>query len=231
MKRTLFFQRPFPVTFYNATIILLVINVVIFLLRYVAPNFQEAYINLGENLSGNGQNYFALVPDLVMNFQRPWTVITYMFVHGNELHIIFNMLALVIFGTVIEHKLGSLEFLLYYFVTGILSGILIAVVYPLIGLGDAQVVGASAAIYALLLAYAVFFPYNTLLIWGIIPVKAYILVIGLTAFAIVGSIFNIMGNVADLGHLGGILFGLLYFPGRLRINPLKEIIYTRRYYQ
>lgn len=229
MNKRLFFQKPFPNVFYNVTIILVALNVIIFLIRYFAPN---AHVFIVEN--------FALVPNEFLAFRHPWSLITYLFIHGDELHIIFNMIALLLFGNVIEHKLGSLEFILYYFLTGILSGLLLTFVYPLItiridnyliNLGNATVVGASAAIYALLLAYATFFPQNKLLIFGIIPIKAYVLVIGLALFSIIAPIFGIMGNVAHLGHLGGFIFGFLYFPIRLRINPIKEIIYSRRYYQ
>ena len=221
MRKTLFFQRPLPYAFYNATIILVVLNVVIFLLRYLAPYFQEEFID----------RYLLLVPNDIQQLKNVWALFTYMFVHADAFHIIFNMIALLLFGNVIEHKLGSHEFLLYYFLTGILAGVLMTFVHPLIGWGDVPVVGASGAIYALLLAYATFFPQNKLLIWGLIPVKAYILVIGLTIFSIIGPFIGLLGNVAFLGHLGGIIFGFLYFPIRLRINPIKEIIYTRRYYQ
>ena len=221
MRRTLFFQRPLPYTYYNATIILVVINVAIFLVRYLAPGFDENII----------WNYMPLVPDKVLNLEQIWTVFTYMFVHGDPFHIIFNMIALLIFGIAMEHKLGSNEFVLYYFLTGTLTGVLLSFVHPLLGWGEIPVVGASAAIYALLLAYATYFPYSTLLIWGIIPVKAYALVLGLVAFSVIASLFNIMGNVSHLGHLGGVLIGFLYFLIRLRINPVKEIIYTRRYYK
>ncbi|HEQ70861.1 MAG TPA: rhomboid family intramembrane serine protease [Spirochaetia bacterium] len=221
MRRTLFFQRPLPYTYYNATIILVVINVAIFLIRYLAPGFDENII----------WKYMPLVPDQVLRLEQVWTVFTYMFVHGDPFHIIFNMLALLIFGIAMEHKMGSHEFLLYYLLTGTLTGVLLTFVYDPMGWGHITVVGASAAIYALLLAYATYFPYSTLLIWGIIPIKAYILVLGLVAFSVIASLFNIMGNVSHLGHLGGVLFGFLYFLIRLRINPVKEIIYTRRYYK
>lgn len=224
MKRTPFFQRLLPYRFYYATIILVVLNIIMALLPLVAPNIFNAFIR-----------FLVLVPNDIMSFTNPWSLVSHLFVHADirvfPAHLIFNMFTLLLFGTVIERKLGSHEFLLYYFLTGILTGLLIAFLYPLFGWGDAQVVGASGAIYALMLAYASFYPHNKLLIWGIIPVKAWILVLGLALFAIFASIFNIMGDVSHLGHLGGLIFGFLYFIIRLRINPVKEIIHTRRYYQ
>src|SRR3972149_2482237 len=100
MRKTLFFQRPLPYAFYNATIILVVLNVVIFLLRYLAPYFQEEFID----------RYLLLVPNDIQQLKNVWALFTYMFVHADAFHIIFNMIALLLFGNVIEHKLGSHEF-------------------------------------------------------------------------------------------------------------------------
>lgn len=219
MKRIPFFQRPFAYKYYNATIILVALNVVIFLLRYLAPNFHQIFIP-----------YLVLVPNEFIHLINPWSIVSYLFIHADPLHIIFNMISLLLFGLIIEQKLGSSEFLLYYFVIGILSGVLIAFVHPLLGWGETPVVGSSGAIYGLMLAYATFFPQSRILLWGIIPIKAYLLVLGLVVLSILASIFNFMANFAHIGHLGGVFFGLLYFMIRLRINPIKEIIYSRRYY-
>ncbi len=225
MPKPLFFQKPFPFAFYNATLILVVLNALVFLLRFVTPNLHESYLNLHDS----EYNLFALVTNPTAFIERPWTVITYMFLHADAWHIIFNMLALLIFGSVVERKLGSHEFLLYYFFTGILAGWLMVFVYPLFGWNGQTVIGASGAVSGILLAYAAFFPMSKLLIWGIIPVRAYILVLGTMAFSIIAWLFGIMGNVAHLGHLGGYLFGFIYFLVRLRTNPIKEFIHARRY--
>ena len=229
MRRTPFFRKPLPYSYYYATIILIVFNVLIFALRLVAPNFSSNYMNLDPG--SDNPNYFGLITNLATFTQRPWTLVTFLFMHENPMHIIFNMFALLIFGLTVERKMGSNEFLLFYFFSGILSGVLLCLIYPLFGMQTVMVIGASGAIYAVMLAYATFFPYSTLLIWGIIPIKAYILVFIMLAIAVVAPIFGIMGDVSNLGHLAGALFGFLYFPLRLRINPVKEIIYTRRYYQ
>ncbi len=225
MQRPLFFQRPFPYAYYNVTLIIVILNVLVFLLRFFAQNISEAYVSLHDPAN----NFFALITDPNAFFQRPWTVFTYMFLHANAMHIIFNMLALLIFGFIVERKMGSHEFLLFYLLTGTLSGLLMAFLYPVFGWSGQIVVGASGAISGVLLAYAAFFPMNKLLIWGIIPVRAYILVLGTAAFSVIANIFGIMGNVAHLGHLGGFIFGFLYFLVRLRINPIKEFIQARRY--
>jgi membrane associated rhomboid family serine protease len=229
MRRTPFFQKPLPYSYYYATIILIAFNVLVFAIQYLAPNFFNSYMNLDPK-SGN-PNYFGLITNLTTFTQRPWTLVTYLFIHYDIFHIGFNMIALLVFGMAVEQKMGSNEFLLFYFFSGILSGVLLCLVYPLLGLRTEMIIGASGAIYAVMLAYATFFPYSTLLIWGIIPVKAYILVLVLLAIAIISTVFGWMGDIAHLGHLAGALFGFIYFPLRLRINPIKEIIYTRRYYQ
>jgi membrane associated rhomboid family serine protease len=226
MRRIPFIQKPLPYSYYHATIILVVLNVLVFALRYFAPNFFNSYMSAGD-LS---HDYFGLITNLNTFTQRPWTLVTFLFIHGNFFHILFNMIALLVFGLSVERKLGSSEFLLFYFVSGILSGVLLCLIYPLFGWNEVVVIGASGAIFAVMLAFATFFPYAKLLIWGIIPIRAYILVLVYLAYSIIAPIIGFMGGVSHLGHLSGALFGFLYLLVRLRINPVKEIIYTRRYY-
>jgi membrane associated rhomboid family serine protease len=239
MRRTPFFQKPLPYAYYYATIILIVLNALVFILRYLAPHFFNNYMSLDPE---TGANYFGLITNPALLLQRPWTLVSYLFMHADEMHIIFNMISLLIFGLAVEKKLGSNEFLLLYFFCGIFDGLLLVFLYPLLGLDSQMVIGASGAIFAVMLAYATFFPYSTLLIWGIIPVKAYVLVLILLGFSILAPLvlfffpfiapaLGMIGNVSHLGHLAGALFGFLYLLVRLRVNPVKEIIYTRRYYQ
>ncbi|RPJ05819.1 MAG: rhomboid family intramembrane serine protease, partial [Spirochaetaceae bacterium] len=93
MKRTFFFQRPLPHSYYNVTIILIAINVVIFLLRYLAPHFSGIFLN-----------QLVLIPAELSTLGNYWSFVTYMFVHANAWHIIFNMFALFMFGIPIEQK-------------------------------------------------------------------------------------------------------------------------------
>jgi membrane associated rhomboid family serine protease len=218
MKRTLFFQRPFPHSFYNVTIILIVVNAFVFLLHTFAPNISNLFYD-----------QLALVPSEMAKRGNYWSFVTYLFVHGDFWHILFNMFGLFMFGIPVEQKVGSTEFLIYYFICGILSGVALYLLDPLLGPG--MYIGASGAIYAVFLAFVTFFPTATLYIWGILPVKAYILMIGLVAFSIIAQLTGIMGNVSHIGHLAGILVGFLYFVIRFRTNPVKEIMYVRRYYR
>jgi membrane associated rhomboid family serine protease len=147
---------------------------------------------------------------------RPWTPITYMFLHGDFWHILFNMIVLFFFGPRLEATLGSRKFLGLYFVSG-LTAALFAGLTP-----HARVVGASGAIYGLMIAYAGIWPRDRIYIWGILPVEARWMMIFLAVWAAIGtaplvaSVFGFTGlqvpsgNVAHHAHLGGFVGGWLY---------------------
>lgn len=153
-----------------------------------------------------------------------WSFVTYMFMHGGVTHLLFNMLALFIFGTHVERQMGSREFLLFYFVTGILAGVLSFAVYVATKNYLVALVGASGALFAVQLAYAIFFPDSIIYIWGILPVRAPIMVLGFTALEIFFALSGGRGNVAHLTHLAGFAFGWLYFVIRFGISPLRRLI-------
>jgi membrane associated rhomboid family serine protease len=168
-------------------------------------------------------NTLSMIPATVLN-GWVWTFVTYMFMHGNFAHIFFNMFGLFIFGTHIERQMGSKEFLLYYLVTGALAGIFSFGVYYFTGQYVVALVGASGALYAVQLAFAVFFPNAIIHIWGIIPVRAPWMVLGFTALSLFFIITGRGGNVAHLTHLAGFIFGWLYFMFRFRINPWRRLM-------
>ena len=149
-----------------------------------------------------------------------WQFVTYMFVHDPRsfTHILFNMLGLFIFGIQVERRMGSREFLLYYFVTGTLAGILSFAVYHFTN-SPAILLGASGALFAVELAFAAFFPDAIIYIWGIIPLRAPVMVLGFTALELFFSMTGIQSRVAHLTHLFGFAAGWLYFLIRFRINP------------
>ena len=120
----------------------------------------------------------------------------------------------------IKKAIGSKEFLLFYILCGALSGLFSFVVYTFTGQFNVRLLGASGAIYAVLFAYAVFFPRSIIMIWGIIPVPAPILIL-IYAIIEVGSQLFTVSNVAHLTHLFGFLAAWLYFVIRMRIHPLK----------
>jgi membrane associated rhomboid family serine protease len=134
---------------------------------------------------------------------RIWTPITYMFVHGGFFHLLFNMLVLFFFGPPLEERWGSREFLKFYLLTG-LGGALLSVLLPY------PIIGASAAVYGLLVAFAMYWPDNPIYIWGIFPVKAKWLVAFLVGISIFSAISSSPAGVAHLAHLGGAIMAFVY---------------------
>jgi membrane associated rhomboid family serine protease len=206
-------QRPFQYRQYNAAFILIGINIAIFLLTNVTPR---------------ALNYLAMNPVLVVRGNYWWQVFTYMFVHAGFSHILFNMLALFFFGTQLERTMGSTEFLVYYLSSGVVAGLFSLLVYWLSGSYQVFLLGASGAVFAVLLAFASFYPDARIFIFGILPVKAYILVIAYTAIELFSQITARGSNVAHLTHLAGFGAGFVYLVVRLRINPIQVFMSRRR---
>jgi membrane associated rhomboid family serine protease len=141
---------------------------------------------------------------------RPWTFVTYMFVHGGLLHLLTNMLMLYVFGTAVESRLGSRQFLLYYLFCGIGAAVFSLLLAGLMPVGP--FVGASGAILGVAVAFAMLWPDAELIIFPIpIPIKARTLVIGLVALDVIGSRLWPGDGIAHIAHVGGALFGYLFF--------------------
>jgi len=210
-------RRPFRYRNDGVVYWLIGINVVIFAaMQFLGRNFWYFMV---ENLS--------MIPLAVVRYGKIWTFITYMFMHGGFTHILFNMLGLFIFGIHVERQMGSREFLLYYFLTGTLAGIFSFVVYYFTRNYMVALMGASGALFAVELAYAVFFPDSIIYIWGILPLRAPVMVLGFTALELFFSISGRQSNVAHLTHLAGFAFGWIYFLLRFGVNPWRRL--TRRY--
>ncbi len=157
--------------------------------------------------------YFALTPALMISKLYIWQIASYMFLHGNFAHIFFNMYALLIFGVPIEQEWGSKRFLLYYFFTGIGAGLTIfAINFFFPGPGYFfPTIGASGAVFGLLLAFGFLYPNAELLLFFFIPIKAKYLVVLYGLLELFLELSGGAGNISHVGHLGGLLFGLLYF--------------------
>lgn len=205
-------RRPFRYRQYNAAFILIGINVAMFLLTQVAPR---------------AVSYLAMNPVLVIRGNFWWQILTYMFVHAGFYHILFNMLALFFFGTQVERTLGSTEFLVYYLFSGVVAGVFSLIVYWLTGSYQVLLLGASGAVFAVLLAFASYYPDARIFIFGILPIKAYILVIAYTGIELFSQITARGSNVAHLTHLAGFGAGFAYLISRLRVNPI-EVFFSRR---
>jgi membrane associated rhomboid family serine protease len=181
------------------------------------------------------QLFFPIVTDLLGLHPRDvvrafalWQPATYMFLHGGVFHIVFNMLALWMFGTELERVWGTRYFLKFYFVTGIGAGAL-TVLFAYLPFAFAQqlqyanVIGASGAIYGLLLAYAMYFPDRPIYMYFIVPVPAKVFVAIMGAIAFLSSLGE-SGGVANATHLGGLAVGYLFLKSG-RIHPLSELKY------
>ncbi len=223
MSQLPFYRRPLSYRYFNATLTLIIINVGVFLIDLLLSN---RVVSTPYGRYPILDYYLSLIPYRIVIDKSIWQVVTYMFVHGSFRHILFNMLALFIFGTALERKLGSPEFLLYYFITGIGAGIATLAVNWYTGMALIPVVGASGAIYGLLLAYATLYPDARLFVFGILPIRAPILVLIFTAGALIFLLTGTRSGVAHLTHLAGFLFGYLYFLVRMRINPIR--VFFRR---
>jgi len=146
--------------------------------------------------------WFAFQPTRV--FFRPWGLLTYMFVHRGLMHLAVNMLILFFFGPPLESRWGEREFLRYYITTGLGGAALSYLFLP------ASIVGASAAIYGLMLAFALNWPNVPIYIWGIFPVKAKYLVGFFFVLSLLNAVQGSGGGVANFAHLGGLIAGLIY---------------------
>lgn len=185
---------------------LILINVAVFVLSFflelLAPRLGVAFVR-----------FFAVVPEQVAFRAHLWQLVTYMFLHGGAWHLLINMLVLWMFGSDLERDWGRRRFLTFYFLTGIGAGLFNVVVSLATGRGAAATIGASGAIYGILLAFGLLYPNRPILIIPFpvtIPAKIYVLVIGGITFL---SSLGASGGISHITHLGGMLFGYLYLRG------------------
>lgn len=144
---------------------------------------------------------FAFSPGRLLT--RPWGMLTYMFVHAGLWHLLMNLLFIFFFGPPLESRWGSDLFIKFYLICG-LGGVLLSFAFS-----GASIVGASAACYGILLAFAMIWPNATVYIWGLVPVKVKWLVIFMVALSFASAIGPSRDGVAHLAHLGGAVAGFL----------------------
>ena len=183
-----------------------------------------AAVNIGVYLAvqiySNFVYYTSLVP-LYVYFRHYYRqFFTYMFTHASFWHLLSNMFVLFVFAPVIEHRIGTGEFLLFYLLVGVLSGVLSYFTYWYSGMYYTVLLGASGAIYGLMFLFTMLFPEAVLLVFGLIPIRAPLLILIYFLIDFFGM-FSTDG-VAHLVHLYGLLVALLYSVIRMRMNPLKK---------
>jgi membrane associated rhomboid family serine protease len=180
---------------------LIAANVVVYIIQVL---FVDARV-MGRTLL----DFFNLMPYAVLH-GAIWQLVTYMFLHGGIGHILFNMLALWMFGAAVEQTWGTRRFLQYYFICGVGAGVCVVVANLLFGNVHQPTIGASGAIYGVLLAFAMLFPEAEILIMFLFPVKAKYAVMIFGAIALMLSLQG-GGTVSNFAHLGGLLVGYIYF--------------------
>ena len=189
-----FLHKPFKYAYYNATLIIIGLNIAVFL-----------FMKIMQSTMPNLISYLALNTWNVTRGHMYWQFFTYMFVHdlSSFQHIFFNMLGLLFFGLPLEKAMGSKEFILLYFLSGLFCGI------------------ASFLIYLATGMYYVVFPRAKIFIWGILPIPAPILIAIYAGIEIASQIFSLQSGTAHMTHLAGFAFAWLYFVVRMGIHPLK----------
>jgi membrane associated rhomboid family serine protease len=161
-------------------------------------------------------DYLGLVPEAVLERFWVWQLATYMFLHAGAMNMLFNLRGVWMFGVELERMWGTAFFARFYAVTGIGAGITVvaASLLPVEALQQtytASTIGASGALYGLLMAFAMYFPHRPILMFFVFPVPAkyFVMILGALAF-----LFTPGSQVSNSAHLGGLLFGYLYLKNR-----------------
>jgi membrane associated rhomboid family serine protease len=183
---------------------IIIANIVMYVAKIVVPDVAQGNDPLDV--------YLGLIPRQVVGSFWIWQPVTYLFLHGDVVHILFNMLGVWMFGVTLERQWGTHQFLKYYAVAGIGAGLTV-IVFGLLPFEitsstyTAITIGASGALYGLLLAFAIYYPDTPILMFFLFPVPARYFVMIIGAIALLTSPNTGVSNAA---HLGGLLFGWLY---------------------
>jgi membrane associated rhomboid family serine protease len=161
---------------------------------------------------------FGLVPEAVTQNYYLWQLVTYIFLHGGFFHILFNMFGLYMFGSELESTWGTRQFTKFFFICGIGAALTSVVASPH---SPIAIIGASGAIFGLLLAYGVLFPNRIIYLYMVIPIPAKWFVVIFGAITFISAVFATGSGVAYVAHLGGMLFGLIYLKGGRLIPDIR----------
>lgn len=208
-----------------ATRNLLIANIVVFVLQQF---FGEVILQFFALWPWGPDQVFQTAHGLASIGFRPWQVITYAFLHGGLTHILFNMFALFMFGGAIERTFGVRNFLIYYFVCAITAAVAQLIVVHLFTHGFYPTLGASGAIFGLLLAFGMLYPHEKMmLIFLPIPISAWLFVTGYAAIELYMGVTGTQAGVAHFAHLGGMVGGIVlieYWRGKFPIKPKRRLM-------
>jgi len=202
----------------RAIMILIIVNVSVFVVQLLFSTISSQWggMSPGTDLDGivpqlalgpdQFTTMFWLYQPLAIGKLWLWQFVTYMFLHSvsSPWHIIFNMLVLWMFGSQVERAMGTRKFLTMYFTAGVFAGIFCCLFTP-----NSPIIGASGAIFAVEIAFAMFFP-NTTVIFYIFPIKAKYLVMIFAGITVISCITPTSGSTAHFAHLGGLVYGFLF---------------------
>lgn len=207
-------QNPLsPSLFTDAIKFIISINFLIFILQYLSGMEDELF------------TIFGIVPSKTFGELMLWQPFTYLFFHGGIWHVLINMFVLWMFGSELEKFWGKKEFLRFFFITGIGSG-LITILFSLSSTNP--VVGASGAIYGVLLAYGFMFPNRLVYLYFLIPIKVKYLVILIGAIAFFSSLNPGNSNISHLTHLSGMVIGFIYLRSSINWNTINHFVIHRK---
>lgn len=198
-----------PALFTDAIKLIVSVNFLIFILQTLS------------GLEGVLFQLFGIVPKRTFGELMLWQPFTYLFFHGGIWHVLINMFVLWMFGSELEKYWGKREFLRFFFFTGVGSGI----VTVLFNLGSSTpVVGASGAIYGVLLAYGLMFPNKLVYIYFLIPIKVKYLVILIGTIAFFSSINPGYSSISHLTHLSGMIIGFVYLRSNFSWSTINHFV-------
>ena len=191
--------------------LLIIINIAVFILMELSGQKNILF------------QMFGLVPLSVVQEYKLWQTFTYLFIHGGFIHILFNMFVLWMFGKDLEIDWGRNEFLIFYFICGICSGFI--TVFANIN-SSVVIVGASGAIYGVLVAYGFTYPNRMVYLYGVFPLKVKYVVLGFGAIAFVASLSITQSKVSHITHLSGMIIGIIYILFNFRWKNIR-LWYTK----
>ncbi len=204
-------KNPLPYRLYRRSVVftLIALTAIVFILQRLAPSLQRF-----------------LFLNSVFVFQKGyvWTLVTYMFCHANFSHILFNMLGLYFFGTPLERSWGSSEFLFLYLVCGIGAAFCSLIIYVLFGAWGVFLLGASGAVFGVMLAFTCLYPHVQIYIFGVFPVTARVLMLIYIALQLISLPGGLGSGIAYLTHIGGIVIAWIYMRVRHSIDPYKRLL-------
>ena len=201
---------------------LLISNVAIwFVLDVLLAQFTVARVPIFSIFEG----YLALWP-IGTNFW-PWQLITYQFLHGGFWHLFFNMLALWMFGMELENTWGSRKFIIYYLLCGVGAGITNLLIAPLVGPAG-PTIGASGAVFGVLIAFGMLFPDRPIYLYFLLPVKAKYFIAVYIGLELFYGVTGTTDGVAHFAHLGGAAVGFVYLLNEMNLLPFRRWYHALR---